>query len=436
MPATPLGTLLPLTSLKSFSAQLDFLRWLEKTKQNTWLMLPISKPINTPYRNYGIGYSATFLDSKTSAKEQMWLLDRQEFLLQNQGWLLDYALHQALSEHFGTDAWWTWPKELHQRKRTALNEWRLRLEDRLGFFIDQQYSLANQMAILRQEAQNRQITLAADLPFYLAQESPLVWTNQDCFLLRQNGDLRIQSGVPADKDEPFTAQFWGHPLYDWQGVELSKIIHLFNLRLDFLSSTFDLVRLDHANGFFRYGIMYPDHPQWNKKVPGPGKKALNLILEHAQTLSLGIFFESIGSQTMRLEQYMKETGVAGMMALTLAYNLDGENLPTPSRKVLNLNNYRGRQVIFTSTHDTVTLLTWLKSLPCKIKTKFLQINDFSPDLTDEKLAQKIIHRLSENKAALMIVPWQDWHGEEFRFNVPGREDLANWQKQISIKKYL
>ncbi|MDO5561918.1 MAG: 4-alpha-glucanotransferase, partial [bacterium] len=137
-----------------------------------------------------------------------------------------------------------------------------------------------------------------------------------------------------------------------------------------------------------------------------------------------------------VEQYMKETGVAGMMALTLAYNLDGENLPAPSRKALNLNNYRGRQVIFTSTHDTVTLLTWLKSLPGKIKNKFLQINDFSPDLTDEKLAQKIIERLSNNKAALIIIPWQDWQGEEFRFNVPGREDLANWQKQISIKKYL
>ena len=302
--------------------------------------------------------------------------------------------------------------------------------------MDQQYLLANQMAILRQEAQNRQINLAADLPFYLAQESPLVWANQDCFILRQNGDLRIQSGVPADKDEPFGAQLWGHPLYDWQDTELKKIIRLFNLRLDFLSNTFDLVRLDHANGFFRYGIMYPEHPSWNKKVPGPGKKALNLILEHARTLSLGIFFESIGSQTMRLEQYMKENHSAGMMVLTLAYNLDGDNLPLPSRKVLNLNNYRGQQVIFTSTHDTLTLIGWLKQLPLKIKNKFLQINDLSPDLTDEKLAQKIIQRLSENKAALLIVPWQDWQGEEFRFNVPGHEDLANWEKPVAIKKYL
>lgn len=447
---TPVGTFLPLTSLSDFSAQIDFLRWLSQTKQNAWLMSPISDPIQTPYRNYGIGYSNYFLYQKRQPKEasstaerereEVWLLDRQEFFSQNHFWLNDYALHQALSEHFGTDCWWTWPEKLHYRQAAALDSWRLKLQDRIGFFLDQQYRLANQMAILRQEAQNRDLTLIGDLPFYIAQESPLVWTHQKAFLLRPNGELKMQSGVPSLPDEPFAAQFWGHPLYDWQGEAFSDIISIFNSRLDFLSQFFDLIRLDHANGFFRYGIMYPEHLNWCKKVLGPGKKALNLILEHARTLNLGIFLENIGSQTMRLEQYMKENHVPGMSIFTLAYNLDATtsqvDVSRVNKKAFDLQSYRGSQVIFSSTHDTLPLLAWWRALPEPLQKKFKKINDISPDLTEEKIVATIRDTLLHNQAKLVIIPWQDWHLETFRFNVPGREDLAAWQHQVNPAQYL
>ncbi len=444
--STPVATFLPLTSLKDFSAKLDFLRWLKQTDQNGWLMAPISDPIATPYRNYGFGYAQCFLSPASSPSSSAvsevgeWVLDRQEFLTQNRDWVNLYAFHQALSEHFQTDAWWTWPDELHYYQSEALDIWRLKLQDRIGFFLDQQYNLANQFALLRQNAHEENLQLIGDLPFYIAQESPLVWANQECFLLRKNGHLDIQSGVPALPDEPFAAQFWGHPLYDWQGEHFSDIINIFNLRLQFLASTFDLVRLDHANGFFRYGMMYPQHPNWCKKVAGPGKKALNLILEHAQTLGLGLFFENIGSQTLYLEQYLKEHRRAGMSVLTLAYNLDGQrpnsNPLKINRKAFNLNSYKGNQVVFTSTHDTLPLLSWLENLPLPVKNKFRQVNSFSPDLKDTQLADLIIKRLRENSAKLLIIPWQDWQHEVFRFNVPGHEELAAWQHQIDIKKYL
>lgn len=439
---TPIGTFLPLTSLKNLTAQVNFLRWLKKTQQNAWLMSPISDPINKPYKNYGVGYAPIFLENTVDdqrSDDQVNLLDRQDFFSRHRSWLNDYTLHQALSEYFGSDKWWTWPAELHFRQPAALEEWRLRLQNRISFFLDQQYQLANHFAILKAEAVNREISLIGDLPFYVAQESPLVWANQDCFLLRKNGDLKMESGVPSLPDEPFAAQYWGHPLYDWQGVSLEKIIAIFNLRLDFLASIFDLVRIDHANGFFRYGIMYPDQPNWSKKVSGPGKKALNLILEHAQTLELGLFFENIGSQTMRLEQYMKENKIIGMSVLTLAVNLDAEaenQFNKVSRKLLNLDNYQGNQVIFTSTHDTLPLSSWWRILPSAIKNKFLQINNFSPDLTEDKLLSKIRQRLCTNSAKLVIIPWQDWHNLDFRFNVPGHEELADWNHLIESEKYL
>ena len=266
--STPIGTFLPLTSLKNLTAQVNFLRWLKKTHQNAWLMAPLSDPIDKPYKNYGIGYSRIFLENQLGDQEsddKVNLLDRQEFFSHHRSWLNDYTLHQALSEYFGSDKWWTWPAELHFRQPAALEEWRLRLQNRISFFLDQQYQLANHFAILKAEATNREISLIGDLPFYVAQESPLVWANQDCFLLRKNGDLKMVSGVPSLPDEPFAAQYWGHPLYNWQEASLEKIIALFNLRLDFLVSIFDLVRVDHANGFFVTGLCILTNPIGPKK---------------------------------------------------------------------------------------------------------------------------------------------------------------------------
>ncbi len=440
MANSPLGTFLPLTALKDFSAYLDFLAWLQKNNQSVWLMLPISAPVTMPYRGDGIGYDDYFLSASLPKKSQTYLFKREDFISQNKFWLEDFAVHQALSEHFGTKEWWTWPAGIKEHQRQALLDWKKKLSSRIDFFIDRQYFLANQFALLHQEARKREITLMGDLPFYLSQESSLVWAHQKYFLLRRHGELEIQSGVPALKDEPFAAQFWGHPLYNWQEAGTEKIMQLFTWRLSFLAQFFDTVRIDHANGFFRYGIMYPQNPKWSKKVAGPGKKALNILLNHCQTLDLGVFFENIGSQTMRLEQYMKEKKVIGMSVLTLAYNLDatltGNQVPTPKCKQLALDQYKGKQVIFTSTHDTMPLLTWLKMLPAKIKTKFLLTNNLSPDLSDEQLLKKILHSLASNQSSLLIVPWQDWQGETFRFNVPGREDLNNWTYRVPIEKFL
>ena len=436
MAKTPVGTFLPLTSLKKFSDYLKFMDWLKKTEQSAWLMLPISGPAVTPYRNYGIGYADTFLSAHLPKNEQVWLLDRHNFLAENCDWIFDYALYQALSEHFATSAWWAWPKELRLFEAEALTAWRLKLSERMDFYIDQQYFLANQFALLRQEAHQRQLTLIGDLPFYLSQESPLVWANQNCFLLRKNGELYMQSGVPALSDEPFNSQFWGHPLYDWHDAGFDSIIDIFKLRLKFLAQFFDLVRIDHANGFFRFGIMYPDHPSWSKKVNGPGKTALKNLLNYTESIKLKIFFENIGSETMSLEQFMKSNQIPGMSIVTLAYNLDHNDRSQLklSKKQLSLSSYQGNQIIFTSTHDTATLISWLKVLPPKIKQKFLLLNHLSPDLNDHQLVSAIIDILKKQKSNLIIVPWQDWQQDTFRFNVPGHEELTNWNYFVNLNQ--
>ncbi len=435
--STPVATLLPFTSLKNFKAALDFLQWLKKTRQSGWLTLPISAPLMTPYRGDGIGIASDFYDNQVPEDYQVWVIERQDFIANNQDWLPNFALHKALSEHFHTNQWWTWPTEIANYQESAVIDWRMKLQTRIEVFIDEQYFLANQFIQLKRLAAEKEILMIGDLPFYIAQESALVWANQDLFMLGSNGELRMESGVPVHEHEPFGQQFWGHPLYDWQGADDVKIIDLFAVRLKFLAQFYDLVRIDHANGFFRYGMMSRKHPSWSKKVDGPGSRALKKLLQKTQQLNLGIFFEDIASDRMRLEHFMKEYEVAGMSVLTLLYNL--ENLDDHKMKVtdeeLQLTNLGGNRVVFSSTHDTPPLITWVKSMPPAVRKKILAVNDFDHDLTDKGFAAKLREELLKVPAKLIVVPWQDWHLDNFRFNVPGREEHTNWNYLVPIEKY-
>ena len=437
--STPVATLLPLTSLRNFKAALNFIRWLAKTGQSGWQMLPINDPITTPYRSDGIGLASHFYDNRVPREYRTWLLSRNEFIASQQRWLLDYALFKALSEKYHTRSWWRWPQNLAQYDQAAISATRIELADRIDVYIDEQYFLFNQFLHLKRFAANHNIILSGDLPFYVSQESALVWAHQELFMLGRGGQLKMESGVPAHPNEPFAQQFWGHPLYDWEGNSTAKIMSLFSLRLEFMSQLFDLVRVDHANGFFKYGIMSRQHPGWNKKANGPGSPAVKLLLKKFQELGLGVYFEDIASDKLRLEHFMKEYEVAGSSVLTLMYNIENTNqaqaAKVPDKNYL-ISRLGGSKIIFSSTHDTPPLITWVKNLPPDIKEKIIALNHLPPATTDKGLACNLRDMLLQQNARLIVIAWQDWHLDNFRFNVPGQEELTNWDYIVPISKYL
>ncbi|MBQ6438012.1 4-alpha-glucanotransferase, partial [bacterium] len=436
---TPVATLLPLTSLANFSAALDFLSWLKLTGQQGWQMLPVHDPLDTPYRSQGIGFASRFFDRQLPEKYRLWLISRDEFIAQNENWLLDYALYKALARQFDTPQWWRWPRELATYDPGSVRAWREKLREPINAFIDEQYALTNQFLHLRRAAAEAEQLLLADVPFYLSRASSLVWSHQHLFIFSGVGELKFQSGVPAGRGEPFGAQLWGHPLYNWRGGEIDGIIDLFATRLEFLSHYFSLVRLDHANGFFRYGMMSAEHPSWNKRLVGPGRDALLPLLQTIQRLHLGVYLENIAADTMSLEQTMKDFNLAGTSVATLTYNLEHRQrsqLLSVTDDQLRLENLGGHNIVFSSTHDTPTLLSWVKNLPPEIRARFIQVNHLPDDATDKGLACHIRTRLLALDARLVIIPWQDWQLDTFRFNVPGREELTNWHYPVDIRRYL
>lgn len=434
--SSPIATLLPLTSLSGFTGAKNFLKWLQKTNQQGWQMLPISGPIENPYRNQGIGIASFFYDQNLPQKYRTWLISYEEFLANNQTWVLDFALFQALCEHYQNINWWQWPAEIASYQCEAIARKRQELAARIKVYLQEQYCLYNQFLQLKKIAGEYQQLLIGDLPFYIARESSLVWSHQDLFVLPETDKLVLQSGVPADPGEPFGAQYWGHPLYNWAN-QTNKIVELFSCRLQFLANFFDLVRLDHANGFFRYGMMSLTNPHWSKKVAGPGEAALEKILANAQNLNLGLYFEDTASENMHLQQFMKKHALAGVEILTLNYHTDllecqqqfPAKLKFPTKSARN-------QVIYTSTHDTPPLLAWVKSLPANYRQQLAVSNQLPTNLTDKQFALSLREHVLSLRARLIIIPWQDWQLEEFRFNTPGNEALTNWSYQVPIENYL
>ena len=432
-------TFLPLSSLTGIEDAYLFLDWLKKTKQQGWLQTPIHDSVFSPYKNYGIGISSYFFDTRLKQERQAWVIDREEFLNKNSSWVFDYAFFRALSEYFNTDEWWQWPDELKKRDFNAMATWQPSLSRQIEAYLDEQHYLFNQLLMLRREANRRDLILIGDLPFYIARNSPLVWANQSAFVLNSEGNLRVTSGVPAAADEPFTAQVWGHPLYDWGGVDESIILKVFHERVAFLAPLYDMIRVDHANGFFRYGVMYPAHPKWDKKTDGPGAGAAQAFLADVQAQGLGLFLENIGSETTKLDYFMKDYGLLGSQVLTLAVNTDvkaEEGGGFEQEGWLDLKNYDADLVAFSSTHDTPTLFGWLRSLPPELKLKLQTVNGFNEAMSDETLATKIRERLLKSKAKLVIIPWQDWILETLRFNIPGDENKSRWDYKVQIQNYL
>ena len=109
--------------------------------------------------------------------------DYEHFVQQHAGWLDDYALFTALSEHFGTSTWLAWPSPIAERSETALKEWRSRLSARIRYHCFVQYIFFTQWQTLKRYCNDRDVQLIGDIPIYVTFESADAWANPDIFEL-------------------------------------------------------------------------------------------------------------------------------------------------------------------------------------------------------------------------------------------------------------
>jgi 4-alpha-glucanotransferase len=442
-----IGTLAPIFSLTSsqqspedqgtFETGLYFLDWLKKTNQNAWQILPFNetqlekgsatKHVPSPYKGYGVGLAPKYLAS-TYKKLKPSPQEKNAFIAQHKDWLEDYVLFCTIRDVYGTDDWRQWDPSLQHRNKDVLQEWAKKHKQQLDYYIVQQWQLQQSYDQLHEKAKDLGICLIGDIPYYLSVQSPLVWAHQKAFLMQKDGTLPFVSGIPNTTGAYFGRQIWGHPLYNWEYKD--EVMYLWEIRLKYQSMLFENVRFDHAKAFFKYGVLEPNHEANDRYEDGPGSDVFKKIIGLCHQNNLSVYAEDSGDVTDGLRACLRELQIPGIKIYHFAVKTGEEEV---NKKYAEIGAYPKNCVAYTTTHDTETLVSYLKHLTSDQKQKLATVGEIAYDADDKKFAITIRDAIVQSPAEMVIIPIQDWLLATERINIPGTEeevDDPNWRFKI------
>jgi 4-alpha-glucanotransferase len=456
-----IGTLVPLSSLSSikskkenqgtFETGMVFLDWLAKSGQNAWQLLPLHqtqlekgssiKRVPSPYKGYGIGLDPKYLVNKNSKFEIrnskqiqntniINIKNFKKFIADNKDWIQDYALFCALTKHFGTDDWREWGEGLRKRDADVIGKWSRKLKNEINDQILIQWRLHAEFEKIKNKAKQLNILLIGDLPYYISINSPLVWAHQNLFQFEKDGSMHYVSGMPKSS---FGRQIWGHPLYKWGDSKQQKeVVTFLKLRLLYLSTLFDCLRLDHAKGFFHYGVMSVVSSMEDKFEKGPGEVVLTKLIEFSNECGLFVYAEDSGENVEQLRKALKKLDVAGIKLFRFAFDEKKNKLID---SYAGIANYPQNTFVYTTTHDTETLVGYLQKLSLKQKQILSEGAKIKLNPDAKIFAKNIRDALITSAARAVILPIQDWLLSTERINIPGSEkekNDPNWKFKLEI----
>lgn len=336
----------------------------------------------------------------------------------NRHWLYPYATFKAIKEVVGEIPWQTWPEPYRRwyEGMERLPELAAAVDNELR----QQFIFNQAWQSLRSYANEKGIAIIGDMPIYVSADSADVWAHSQYFALDSEGNVALQGGVPPDQ---FTTegQMWGSPTYDWPTLRscgyswwIDRFARMFEL--------YDYIRIDHFIGLSGYyGILAGKQANEGFWIPGPG---LDLFQQACNKLGpLPIIAEDLGIVTPAVKQLLAQVGVLGMDVIQFT---DGDPLTQWSPKP--------RTICYTGTHDTPTLMGW-------VKERYIHDEDeASSNAKAHALTSRFIANATASSAPILILPLQDVFslGNEARMNVPGVAE-GNWcwqAKQADLKQHL
>lgn len=442
-----MGTFVPLTALSSlyvsqkdqgtFAVGEPFLKWLIKTHQSAWQLLPLHEPqlekgstfkhVPSPYKSYSIGLDPKYLPSDFAC-QQPTRGQLEGFITTHSEWITDFALFCSLRDHFKTDDWRQWESGIRKRTAEAIAFWTKKLQKEIDAYILLQWQLHTAYAALREKAHSLGVILVGDIPYYPSLQSPLVWAHQDVFTIENDGRLRYVSGIPNTSGAFFGRQVWGHPLYNWD--EQEKVIAFWEMRIRYQAELFHHVRIDHAKAFFSYGVIDITNEKNDHYKNGPGRKVFEQLITFCKKNNVTVFAEDSGDRVELLRKVLKEFSVPGIKIFHFALK---ENAVIPT--YAHVSDYPANCVAYTTTHDTETLLGYLQSLSEVQKKKLAEVVRIKYEVDERSLAKEIRSALLSSPAQMVIIPIQDWLLTTDRINIPGTEKEVgdtNWQYKVSI----
>jgi len=338
------------------------------------------------------------------------------FCQENAWWLNDYALYQALVNHFNDSRWFLWDTDIKDRKKSAISKWTKQLEVEIAIYKALQYFFYYQWNSLHKYANDLGIQIIGDIPIFAAGDSVDVWTNRKLFKIDSNGNQTAMAGCPPDAFCP-TGQLWGNPVYNWKEHEKDDFAW-WRRRVEMSFKLVDILRIDHFRGFESYwetpaGEETAINGKW---IPGPGMK----LLGHFKDMN--IIAEDLGFMTGEVQALREATGFPGMKIYQFAWDLSSGYFDTENEYLPH--NYEKNCVAYTGTHDNETARGWYDRQDESYKDiirRYLQC-------PNEEVVWQMIRTLLASSATYVIVPMQDIMGldNSARMNTPSTVGSSNW----------
>jgi 4-alpha-glucanotransferase len=340
----------------------------------------------------------------------------EDFCRQNEWWLDDFVLFDALRSRFKLESWNHWPRGLTHRDPAALAEARTEMAVDLDTRRAVQFFFFEQWQALRWYCAQRRIRMVGDIAIFVNFDSADVWTHPELFRLNAELDPEVVAGVPPDffsRD----GQRWGNPLYRWDVMQERGYAWWIN-RMRWVTHNFDYIRLDHFRGFSQFWEIDAHEPTaiHGRWVDGP-KDDLFLKLQDALG-GLPFFAEDLGYITPDVHALRERLKIPGMAVLQFGFGDAGAHAHLP-------HTFTSEKVVYTGTHDNDTLLGWWAASATEYERG--QVEAYLGNGADG-VHWSMIRAASNSVASLCVVPLQDalGLGSEARMNVPSRAE-GNWR---------
>jgi 4-alpha-glucanotransferase len=468
------GILLHPTSLPSHGgigdlgpAAHEFINFLSLAKQGLWQVLPLGPPANgnSPYSStsafagnpllislerladYGwidpasiaslpsasgpinyseviktkipliIGAAQNFLQrADTNQKSRF-----EKFVTENEWWLEDYVLYDALREHHRKLAWKDWGSAIARREPHAMEQAKHDYESQIKVGRVIQFFFWEQWRALRRACAQKSIRIVGDTAIFVDYDSADVWANRDLFRIKDDLDPEVVSGVPPDAFSA-TGQRWGNPLYNWEKMR-SHDYKWWVQRMSWATRTCDYIRLDHFRGFAQFWEIPAHEPTAinGKWVDGPSDDLFHKLREALG--SLPFFAEDLGVITPDVNALRERLKIPRMAVLQFAFGNVGSHVYLPHRLTPDT-------VIYTGTHDNDTTVGWWKNAQPQERAAVESLVGHQEDGVNWAL----IRLAQSSVASLSVVPLQDvlGLGSEARLNIPSvSEGNYLWRYQAS-----
>lgn len=466
------GILLPLQSLNGENgigdfgkSAFDFIDIIKKSGFDMWQILPLN-PLgygNSPYQPYSsfagdeiyisldLLYEDGLLEKKAEKIEQKERIDynfvrkfKEKYLKiayenfkktkENQtkayedflkfDFVYNYGVFITLKKENDLRSWNEWPDEMKNwivDKKFDLTPY----EDKINYEIFVQYIFYKQWMKLKAYANENNIKIVGDIPFYVGLDSLDVWENQKYFEITKEGNPKLIAGVPPDNFSA-TGQRWGNPIYNWEKIKEDDFSFWIN-RLAYNGKLYDIVRLDHFRAFDTYWVIDSKNEtaiegEW---LFAPGYELFEKIKKDLKDVEF--IAEDLGEIRPEVFELRDYFNLKGMVIIQTDIRATEKNyIYAPENSIC-----------YTGTHDNKTIMDWFEDLSEDEKENINKLFQ-KIGIRNENIYDNFFEFAVRCDSEYVIIPLQDilGLGKEARINTPATLDEKNWSYKFKSMEKL